>query len=290
MRILLCISLFMATLVPSATAWGWGSQGHRTTAAIADRLLNAPARAAVRELLANDLDAGGHPSNRHTLEAIANWADEIRDTSMHHASWHYDDRPVCGNAMRSSYCSEGNCNTSQTQKLLAVLGNPSVSTRRRNEALKWIVHLVGDIHQPLHAAGNDDAGGNDVRIELVGIKTWDDINLHNAWDTPLVKIALGTGRRANTPRNIDALAAEANSLLGTEQLGTPRSWAAESNEFARTVVYDFDGFVCRHSPQGVIRLDAAYQAKAAGVIRKRLLLGGARLAGVLNQALGGRSN
>ena len=168
-----------------------------------------------------------------------------------------------------------------------MLGNPSVSRRRRNEALKWIVHLVGDIHQPLHAAGNDDAGGNDVSIELVGVKTWDGINLHNAWDTLLVKIALGTGRRANTPRNIDALAAEAGSLRGTEQLGTPRSWAAESNQLARTVVYDFDGFACRHSPQDVIRLDSAYQTKAASIIRKRILLGGARLAGMLNQALGG---
>jgi hypothetical protein len=279
--------LVLALLAPMATApaWAWGPQGHRTVGAIADRLLTPAAHAAVAQLLARDLDKFGNRSGRSTLESVSVWADEIRDTPASHPRWHYDDLPVCGVVSAPLRCRDDECNTAQLRRLADVLADARASTHERNEALKWLVHLLADIHQPLHAADNSDHGGNDVRVALSGVRTRGRLSLHGAWDGELVQLALHSRNHQHPPKEIAALAAEARELTGRLGQGSAESWALESNTLARRVSYAFPGFACNRVPGDIVILDDAYQARAVPVVRERLLLAGARLATLLNQTL-----
>ena len=274
-----------AACVPAA--WAWGPQGHRTVGAIADRLLTPQAHAVVAQLLSNDLDKFDRPSGRTTLEAVSVWADELRGTPAARPQWHYDDVPICGSQPRTRYCPDGQCNSEQLKRLIGVLGDVRAAPRERNEALKWVVHLVGDLHQPLHAADNDDRGGNLVTVALAGVRTRGRENLHRVWDNDLVRLALHAGSRQQPPRDIDALAVEAQGLAGEAGQGSPESWARESNNLARNVAYHYAGSACNSVPQGIVVLDAAYQEQAVIVVRERVLLAGARLARLINQTLAG---
>jgi S1/P1 Nuclease len=277
----------LLTIASSFTpsAWAWGPQGHRTVGAVADALLSPAARAAVAQLLTDDRDKFGRPSGRTTLAAVSVWADEIRGTPAAHPAWHYDDVPVCGRAPKERYCPAGQCNSEQLKRLIPLLTDTGAAPGERNEALKWVVHLVGDIHQPLHAADNADHGGNDVQVALAGVHTRGRENLHRAWDSDLVRLALRARDRRRPPADIAALAGEARQLAETAGQGSADSWAAESNKLAREVAYTFAGFACNRVPPGIVVLEAPYQARATAVVRERLLLAGARLATVLNRAL-----
>jgi hypothetical protein len=266
-------------------ALAWGPQGHRTIGAIADRLLTPAAHEAVLQILEDDRDKFGNPSGRRTLEAVSVWADEVRGTAAERPAWHYDDLPVCGTADKASYCPGGQCNTEQLKRLIGVLADQRAAARERNEALKWVVHLLGDIHQPLHAADHGDHGGNLVPVALEGVHTRGRENLHRAWDGELVQLALHARNRQQPPREIDALAAEARNLEHEVGQGTPDSWARESNNLARNVAYHYPGFACNTLPAGTVVLDTTYLADAELVVRERLLLAGARLAKVVNEAL-----
>jgi len=266
-------------------AWAWGPQGHRTVGAIADRLLSPAGRAAVGQLLQGDLDKFGSPSGRTTLESVSVWADEVRGTPADQPRWHYDNVPVCGTEPKARYCPGGQCNSEQIKRLTALLADPRAAPRTRNEALKWLVHLVGDLHQPLHAADNADLGGTRVAVALQGRRTRGRENLHRAWDAELVRLALRTGARQPPPRELEALAAEARQLLRDGGQGSPDDWARQSNSLARNVAYQYPGFVCNAVPARIVVLDRAYQSEAAAIVRERLLLAGARLAALLEQAL-----
>jgi hypothetical protein len=277
--------LLIIGVVCAAPAGAWGPQGHRTVGAIADRLLTPAARAVVAQLLEDDLDKFGNPSSRTTLEAVSVWADELHGTPAAHASWHYDNAPLCGTESKARYCPDGQCNSEQLKRLIALLADSHAAAAERNAALKWVVHLVGDIHQPLHAADNDDHGGNRVEVVLVGVHTRGRENLHRVWDNDLVSLALHARNRQQPPRDIEALAVEARHLARDAGQGGPDSWAVESNNLARNVAYTFPGFACRSVPPQPVRLDAAYQQEAEAIVRERLLLAGARLAAVLNSTL-----
>jgi nuclease S1 len=279
------IGVAAGLLLAAQAAFAWGPQGHRTIGAIADRLLTPEAHAAVLEILADDRDKFGNPSGRTTLESVSEWSDEIRGTPAERSTWHYDDVPVCGSEAKARYCPAAQCNTGQLARLIGVLRDAHTPPRERDEALKWVVHLLGDIHQPLHAADNGDHGGNLVPVALEGVRTRGRENLHRAWDNDLVQLALQARNHQQPPRDIDALAAEAANLEREVGQGTPDSWARESNNLARNVAYHYPGFACNSFPSGIVVLDAAYLDAAELVVRERLLLAGARLANVLNAAL-----
>jgi hypothetical protein len=272
-------------LLAAPAALAWGPQGHRTIGAIADRLLTPAAHTAVLHILQNDRDKFDSPSRRTTLEAVSEWADEVHGTPAARPAWHYDDVPICGTRDKTGYCPGGQCNTEQLKRLIGVLADAHTPVRERDEALKWVVHLVGDIHQPLHAADNGDHGGNLVLVALEGVHTRGRENLHRAWDSDLVQLALHTGNRQQPPPDIDALAAEAHDLERQVGEGTPDSWARESNNLARNVAYHYPGFACDSVPADIVVLDGSYLEDGELVVRERLLLAGARLAAVLNTAL-----
>jgi hypothetical protein len=256
---------------------------------IAQALLSPQAAREIAYLLANDRLADRTLSGRTSLGQIANWADEIRDQpwSRKYAQWHYDNLPLCGEAPREKVCPRGNCASARLAQQLGILRDRARSRRDRNEALKWVVHLAGDIHQPLHAADNHDRGGNTVAVVFFGQTEGRRglLNLHTLWDEQLVeKLVADRGGEAAI---VSAPIAAADRAAWAA--GPIEAWMRESNALARTAVYgNIPGFGCgSHVPQPV-EIGAGYYAAAAPVIERQIRKAGVRLAALLNEAQDGR--
>lgn len=295
-------AVLLGLLVSAGLAPAFGPLGHNTVGAIADRLLNAKARQAVAALLANDLTNKELPSGRHTLAEIASWSDEIRSTSQNKPLWHFDDAPACGPVPADRpWCPNGECASKKVEDLLVVMADTNANTRDRNEALKWIVHLVGDLHQPLHAVTNTyatgivdslgnptDRGGNDVMVALEGVQTKGAKKLHGVWDTELVALALKVPQKtkAASAAVITQLANKAKALPDSKTSVVPMDWVMETNALARDVAYAVDGFACFEPDDTLTVLDAQYIKNAKKVVHDQLIKAGARLAKLINGALG----
>ena len=244
---------------------------------IAEHFLTAKAHRQVRALLERDRLADRALSHRTTLGEVASWADEIKDYPWGRklASWHFDDVPLCEAPDYARYCRNGRCASAQIAAHLVVLGDPRATPRRRNEALKWIVHLVGDIHQPLHASTRRDRGGNLVLVSYFG-KTdnppYGPMNLHAVWDIFLLQrlspAPIGPAERASLER------------------GSVADWVAESHALARDVVYPaLPGHSsCARAPGEALEIGDAYARKATPVIELQIRRAGVRLAKLLNDA------
>ena len=279
--------LLPALFALSAPALAWGPEGHRVVGDIASRYLTAEAQAQVTELLKNDRLADGEPSGRRTLGEIANWADEIKDFEWgkRRGSWHYDDISLCGAADYAGYCRGGRCASAQLARQIDVLGDPRARLRVRNEALKWVVHLVGDIHQPLHAANRGDRGGNLVQVSFFGERDnppYGSLNLHAVWDVHLLSRL--TAERGGERTLVSAPIGEGDRR-GWEQ-GSISDWIAESHALARDRVYAPLPGSCGERIAGVVALGEAYYASTAPVIDLQIRKAGVRLARVLNDVLG----
>jgi len=255
---------------------------------IAARLLTPKAQAQISELLRDDRRADGEPSGRRTLGEIASWADEIKDFDWgkRRASWHYDDISLCGAAEYASYCRGGRCASAQLARQVEVLGDPRARLRTRNEALKWVVHLIGDIHQPLHAANRGDRGGNRVQVSFFGERDnapYGSLNLHAIWDVHMLSrlVAERGGERALVSGPI------AGADRRAWEQGSISDWTAESHALARDRVYAALPVAasCGDRIAGVVALGEAYYASSAPLIDLQIRKAGVRLARVLNGAL-----
>jgi hypothetical protein len=304
--------LLGVALTTAQPAAAWGPAGHQAVGAVADALLTPRAQAAVAELLAEDRDRDGRFSGRRSLAAVADWADEIRGGPSDHPHWHYDNRPVCGPpADRGVWCPLGDCASAQLDARLAVLADPTQPRAQRNAALKWVVHLVGDLHQPLHAADLAE-GGNRIRVAPRGNseRSWeggspgdggsrhhrrghDGESLHAFWDSHLVNLALHPEDGQVPAQAVDRLLRRARGIDPGMLAAGPERWAEESNAIARDFALNLDGVDCSlgaghgdgEEPQ--VRLSRAYVSRGRQIVEERLALAGARLARVLNQALDG---
>lgn len=168
--------LLFAAATPPARAWS--GQGHRMIGLLAAEMLDPAAKAAVAELLRDEPD----PS----LGGVAAWADEVRpeDAWKHTAPWHYVNirDPECHYAPARD-CPDGDCVVGAINAQLAVLGSRDRPRQARIEALKFVVHFIGDVHQPLHASSRDDRGGNDYQINYRdGSRDGRGTNIHGIWD------------------------------------------------------------------------------------------------------------
>ena len=169
----LCAAFIAAFLAAPLRVMAWGAQGHQVVATIALARLSAPARAEVDRLLS--LEPGA------TLASIATWADENRDPPT--ASWHYVNFPR--NSCRYDAkrdCPDGQCVVEAINRQAEVLASRAPD-RERLLALKYVVHFVADVHQPLHAGHADDRGGNTYQLRAFG----DGTNLHALWDFGLIR-------------------------------------------------------------------------------------------------------
>jgi hypothetical protein len=271
----------------SGSACGFGIEGHRIVAGIATRHLTPQAARAVTELLRDDLDANGQPSGRSSLMEIGSWADEFRLTAIGRSSapWHYDNIPVCGSAPREQFCAATNCASGRLEQMVGVLRDANAPRTARNQALKWTVHLVADIHQPLHVADNRDRGGNSVAVTLLGdaASPTGRLNLHAIWDLHLVWRMLGEtgGEPAFIAHEIGA------AERATWERGTFADWIVESHDLAAKVVYGKlpGGFACGTPITGTVAIGEDYYRAAVEVLPLQLRRAGVRLAKVLNAAL-----
>jgi hypothetical protein len=262
--------LFMAAaaaLIPSP-ALAWGKTGHRVVAAIADTQLSGLARAHVREIL------GGAES----LDEAANWPDEMRSAPGEFwqktaTPWHYvtlngityDHAPPEGDALQA------------LTHFRSVLQDPKTSLADKQLALRFVVHLVGDLHQPLHVGKCCDKGGNDVKVTFFGKPT----NLHAVWDTALVD---------DEQLSFTEMAAKLGRHISNQDVldwwdVNPRDWISESAEI-RDSVYPPPGTPPVKGAKGkskkVPDLSYGYVYKFTPVMERRLQQAGVRLAAYLN--------
>jgi hypothetical protein len=283
------ILLALLALSLARGAFAWGPEGHRMVGDIAEGLLAPGARARIAQLLEADRMADGQLSGRRTLGEIASWADEIKDTDWgkRRASWHYDDVPLCGASGYAKYCRNGRCASAQLARQIEILGNERARPRQRNEALKWVVHLVGDIHQPLHAASHGDRGGNRVQVSFFGQTDnppYGSLNLHAVWDVQMVQRLISDrgGERA-----IVSVPLAVRDVRAWEQGSIP-DWVDESHRIARDVVYSPLPIAasCARKITGVIEIGPGYYTTAEPVIEIQIRKAGVRLARILNESLG----
>lgn len=255
---LLFISLF---LLAYHFAFCWGLTGHRVVAEIAENHLSKKAKKELRKLI-----------GRETLAWWANWPDFIKsDSAWRHASpWHYVD--VAGHISKDSFVVAlknlpGKTLYTQIPAMIAQLKDKSQSIEQRRTALAFLVHLIGDLHQPLHVGRQEDEGGNKIVVYWFNDKT----NLHSVWDTYLI----------NNQQYSYTEYARLLDIAGKEQVETWQNsslddWFYESHQLS-DIIYD--------STPAESKLSYNYNFKFAQMLNEQLLKGGLRLAKVLNDAL-----
>jgi hypothetical protein len=238
----------------------------------------------------------------HDIRSEATWADKYRDSDRYTGEiryqatrlWHFVDIELAEPNLASACfgypplppgipVSKGPpraCVVDKIDQFAAELANPATADSERLLALKFLLHFVGDLHQPLHAADDHDAGGTK---ELVTAEGFHPGNLHRYWDIEFVE-QLGTD-----PRQVAA------SLIGqiseTQRQewssGTPADWAMEAFAIGRSDAY---GLLSRPGDRGTYSLATAYVEKAVGDVSVQLSRAGVRLAHVLNRALAAAAN
>ena len=275
-------------LLFAATAFAWGDKGHEVTALIAYRHLTVKARAALDALLASD----GDPLTRTDFASRATWADRYRTRHRETGPWHYVNInidtpdldaacfhfPPAGDNVPASFGPARDCVVNKIGQFERELKDRRTAPAERLLALKFLVHFVGDLHQPLHAADHDDHGGNCVQLAAAG--AGHTRNLHAFWDVSAVD-ALG-GNATTLAAALDAEIAPAD--LRTWRAGGARDWARESFELGRKDAY---ALPTRPSCQagGAVDLSAAYRAAAQHDAALQLKRAAIRLAALLNAAL-----
>jgi hypothetical protein len=278
-RCLPALLMLAIVLVPVPTL-AWGQLGHRLVASLAAARLTPQAKVQVAGLLAGEREP--------TLAGVAGWADELRSTDPQRfkatSSWHYlDSKDASCHFVLPRDCPDGNCVVAaiETQrKILADRGQPLPA---RRDALKFLVHLVADAHQPLHASNHDDSGGNqfdihlrtDIEPESYARSSYAngvmDTNLHSVWDF----YVLASARMA--PGQYVARLQPRLPAVNAARLGTPMSWAEESC----ALIDSLQLYPKRHS------LDHAYLKEMRPVAERRIEMAAVRLAALLNAALSG---
>jgi hypothetical protein len=252
----------------------WGPKGHAIVADIAASRLTPIAKQKLQSLLGPD-----------SLASIASWADSVRKEHDESYDWHFVDIPKDAPGFsderdcfrpqdkhKDALTDHHNCVVDRIEIFQKILGDEKASRADRLEALKWLVHFVGDLHQPLHAI-DEARGGNDIKLAVFGSpKCGDyDCNLHWAWDTLLLE---------HTGYSEEEYVGRLNTLIAQKHLenqagGTPVDWANESHLQARQIM--------EAKPAAVD--DAYYQANIE-LVNQKLALAGLRLATLLNNTLG----
>jgi hypothetical protein len=251
--------------------WAWGREGHRLTALVAEQYLTPETKAQIAELL-----------DKQTLADIAPWADEYRADHPETAKWHYVDIPRAEakfDRNRDCPVSETDpkspwrdCATDRILYFEGRLGDASLSAAERAIALKFVVHLIGDIHQPFHAYG-DDRGGNNIRVTFLGSALCGTYacNLHGVWDDSIIEDQ-GLNETKYTERLLQEIKSNNWERLAG---GEPTTWANISHHYALEAV----------APNGAL-ITHAYVAEEAKVVDAQLALAGLRMARALNRILG----
>lgn len=258
----------------------WGQTGHRSIGLVAQQHLSAEALRKAEILL-----------DGQSLAQAASWADEIKsDRKFAYAdSWHYTTWQDGDDAFHAGHEDKGSgFLLSQIERQLAILKDAGASKADKAQALKFTVHLVGDLHQPMHVGSGGDQGGNFCKVTWHGRST----NLHRVWDSDMIE------QTDLSFTELAAFASEGRSRGQTKawQTGTPREWAAESRTLradayppevvAPTAPVSRLTYCERNvAPEAMPKLGYEYSYRFLPVVYDRIYLGGVRLARLLEEAL-----
>lgn len=239
-------------------SFGWGLTGHRVIGQLAEWHLNKKSKKQIERILGSE-----------SLALVANWMDDVKsDRNYDHLyTWHFltiEDGTNYDPAIQEA---DGDA-FGKTKMIIDLLKKGGLSLKEEQEYLKMLVHLVGDLHQPLHVGKGDDRGGNDVKVTYFNQNS----NLHRVWDSQIIdgKQLSYTELAAHLNRKVDS------NLIKRVQAGGLEKWLSDAVDL-RSVIYDL--------PEDK-RLSYPYVYRVFPVIEKQLLAGGIRLAGILNEIYG----
>jgi nuclease S1 len=280
MRYLTALAIF--TCVAPGPSFGWGEDGHVIVGKIAEANLNPTAKAKIKDLL-DDRSIGD--------ARLSTWADKIRSSGElkrkyeNNDKWHYININIDVSTKAEDFKPDPSDDhvIMAVEKFKKVLVDESASKEDRKEALLFVIHFVGDLHQPLHTCfRNDDRGGNLQPIKSYAGKTENKLNLHWIWDTHLLRAEKGV----LTPEDF---ATRLDGETTVEQRdewakGTVKDWVWDSHAVAAKTVYRFaDGTDLPARDKPAIELTEENYGKAnRPIVREQLKKGGVRLAKVLN--------
>jgi hypothetical protein len=308
-------------MVSPQTAMAWGNEGHQVTALIAFKLLTPKAQKHVLEIL------GGVP-----ITTAATWPDDLKRAGEgcvipgapgcnpnyrpETSQWHFVDMPMTEDRFdpKGKYCESsryGDCIIPAIEEFRVILakskGSGDEQKRKRHDALSFVIHLLGDLHQPLHCADNGDGGGNAAYVTWEGEPkyTWADVwNLHSVWDSYLIDLniaALPENKRTVTDyaalivAQLDARERKFAQLkVDALENGRPEtviSWAEASHTIAKTSTYVLPSERVKKSTRGfkapggkdIVMLNSKYFENNRPKVQDQLKLGGIRLARILNE-------
>lgn len=239
------------------TTFAWGPTGHRVTGHIAERYLNKKAKRELDRILKGQ-----------SLAMASTWMDEIRSDSTYDftSDWHWVTIPD-GQTYEQAEKNKNGDLIMTIERLISELKSRKLSPQQEVQHLKMLIHLIGDIHQPLHVGRGNDRGGNNVKVMWFRV----DSNLHRIWDSDMID---------DSKLSYTELAQSLQEPTGTElqawKKSSVREWAAESVRL-RDDVYDFQGD----------KFGYRYSYENFPIVRTRLLQAGVRLGTVLNEIYGG---
>jgi hypothetical protein len=276
----LCLGLLF--LLCASPAFAWWDYGHETVARIAWDEAGPRARGEIRRLLARSalLETPGCPAR--TIEQASIWPDCIKrlgDRFSYASPWHQQNVDICRPFDQASPCRDGNCVSAQIERNLRLLADRTVPTRERVMALAFLVHFMGDLHQPMHAGDHGDLGGNRVPVSYGAIAGR--TNLHLVWDGYLADrgISQPPGGAAGL------LAGLGPADKAAMRAGAVADWARESWEIARDVAY---GAVladpCGPAPATRPVVTEEMIRRLAPIARRQIARAGLRLARLLDEA------
>jgi len=244
----------------SLPALAWGPEGHDLVARIADAQLTPTAHAQVAEILGPNV----------SMASISSWADQVRRQREASGPWHYVDIPIDKPRLdRARDCAKEGCVVTAIESDEAALRNPATPAVERREALMFLIHFIGDMHQPLHSSDHKDRGGNEVHVIFFDRPG----NLHGTWDSGLL------ARMGKEDDLFPVLLKEAEQHYKKWSKGTPEQWANESHKAAVKITYGKLPKVAAGTPEP---LGADYEVAADPVIREQIEKAGDRLARTLN--------
>jgi len=246
----------------SLPSFAWGPEGHRLVGRIAQTLLTPDAEARVEATLLPG----------ESIASMASWADDVRPARKETENWHFIDIEITGSGLNMGRdCPRGDCVLAKIAEFRKTWRDPKASPVDRREALLFLIHFVGDMHQPLHCADNHDRGGNDTRVEFEG----DRMNLHRLWDSALLD---------HMPAEDSLFDAWSNAITPDERAewsrGRVEDWAGESFHIAKVMVYG-GAFL---APKGQFpELGDNYERAADRTVEQQIEKAGVRLAAILNE-------
>ncbi len=249
------VGLCLVALIP-LTGFSWGVTGHRAVGLIAQKHLSAKAKRNMVRIL-----------GQQSLAEVSTWMDEIRSDSTYNytADWHWVTIETGKTYDQSPKNPNGDA-IAMIEKIIAELKKHTLDKKTETEYLKMLVHLVGDIHQPLHVGCCDDQGGNKVKVKWFRKES----NLHRVWDSDMID-----DTKLSFTELTEFLGEPNAPTIFKWQKNTVLQWADESMSLRKTVYAIGDGNLGYH-----------YSYKNLSAAKQRVLQAGIRLAGILNQIYG----